>query len=265
MADRVPTVEILGVPISRITPTSALAAIEGWVDAKAGAYVCACDVHSLMRARSDPTHLAALRGAALVTPDGQPVVWSARARGIADMSRVCGPDLLPLVCRTLAGKTRHYFLGGATGVAEQLAAKLKRDIPTLDVVGTESPPYREPTADERAATIERIKRSGANIVWIGLGCPKQERWMLDHHDRLPGVVLVGVGAAFDFHTERVRRAPPWMRDNGLEWLHRLVSEPRRLWQRYLVLAPRFAVASAIETMLLRRRALKSDKSLTRAS
>jgi N-acetylglucosaminyldiphosphoundecaprenol N-acetyl-beta-D-mannosaminyltransferase len=240
MSMLIPSCEILGVPVSRITMDSALAAIESWANAGESHYVCACDVHSMMRAQSDPEHLAALRGASMITPDGQPVVWTAHSRGVSDMQRVCGPDLLPQLCRqSLAKGWRHYFYGGADGVAGELAQQLTREYPGLKVAGIDSPPFRTLTAEEQEAALERIRASGTKILWVGLGCPKQEKWMLAHRVKLPGV---------DFHVARLERAPAWMRHNGLEWLHRLLTEPRRLWRRYLVLAPQFVAASLFETL-----------------
>jgi N-acetylglucosaminyldiphosphoundecaprenol N-acetyl-beta-D-mannosaminyltransferase len=252
----VPHIEILGVPVSRVTMRSALATIEKWLSSGESHYICACDVHSLMRARSDPSHMRALREAGMITPDGQPVVWTAHARGIADIERVCGPDLMPLLCEQSASRPwTHFFYGGADGVAADLAQRLSADYPGLKIAGMESPPYRALSFDEQRAALDRIRLSGANVLWVGLGCPKQENWMFLHRHALPGVVMIGVGAAFDFYTRRVERAPIWMRQYGLEWLHRLLSEPQRLWRRYLVLAPRFAVASIAETAKLRLHAL----------
>ena len=252
MPSSVPAVDILGVPVSRVTVSGAIGTIEKWLAGAESHYVCACDVHSLMRAQDDPDHMAALRGAGMVTPDGQPLVWTARSRGIPDIDRVCGPDLLPQVCRySLSQGWTHYFYGGAEGVAGDLSRRLAADYPGINIAGTECPPFSPLSLAEQDTTIARIRASRANILWVGLGCPKQEKWMLANRDKLPGVVMIGIGAAFDFHTNRVERAPVWMREHGLEWLHRLASEPNRLWRRYLVLAPRFLIASLAETAALR--------------
>jgi N-acetylglucosaminyldiphosphoundecaprenol N-acetyl-beta-D-mannosaminyltransferase len=260
MSLAVPSLDILGVPVSRITMDDALATIEGWLQAGESHYVCACDVHSLMRARNDPEHLEALKGAGMITPDGQPVVWTARSRGIPDIERVCGPDLLPLLChQSVAREWKHYFYGGAEGVALALAGQLQTEHPGLNVAGIESPPYRPLSEAEQDAVLNRIRASGAQVLWVGLGCPKQEKWMWAHRDKLPGVVMLGVGAAFDFHIKRIERAPLWMRRNGLEWLHRLFAEPQRLWRRYLILAPQFVVASLAETARLRLRSAAAPR------
>lgn len=263
MADR--RVEILGVPVSKVDRRSAVAKIAGWVSERRSAqrpgvahYVCACDVHSVMRAQSDGAHMRALRTADMIVPDGAPLAWVSWLRGEREVGRVPGPDLLTAVCeRSLAEGWTHYFYGGAPGVAGKLAKDLADRYDGLNVAGSECPPFRAMSADEVAGDIERINASGADIVWIGLGCPKQEIWMLENHARLQGRVVIGVGAAFDFHTGRIERAPAWMRERGLEWLHRLASEPRRLWRRYLVLAPKFVAMSLAETVgLIGRRAMQ---------
>lgn len=254
-----PSADVLGVPISRVDLTRAVDQIGAWIERGEARYVCVCDVHSLIRACDDASHMAAMRSADMITPDGQPIAWTLRMRGFLDVARTCGPELLPAVCeRSVAAGWTHYFYGGADGVADKLAQSMALHHPGINIAGTETPPFRPLTQAEQLATIERIRKSGARIVWVGLGCPKQEQWMHEHRALLPGVVMIGIGAAFDFHTGRKQRAPAWMRENGLEWLHRLASEPRRLWQRYLILAPRYFVASMIETIALRLRSRQSE-------
>ena len=236
------TIEIVGAPISAIDMPTAIERIAGWIGKPQSQYVCVADVHSAMLTRTNPSHMASMRGAAMVTPDGMPLVWTGRALGHKTMSRVSGPDLLPEVCAASEKRGwRHYFYGGDEGVADQLQANLKARFPKLDIVGTYSPPFRPLTDAEDAAIVRAILDAKTDILWVGLGCPKQEKWMADHVAKLPGVTLIGIGAAFDFHTGRVERAPLWMQRNGLEWLHRLASEPKRLWRRYLVIAPRYAI------------------------
>ncbi len=252
---KVASVDILGVPISIMDMSKAVDIIGSWIAAKEhrGRYVCVADAHNVMVAQHNAQHMKAMLGADAITPDGMPLVWVSWLRGIKETRRVSGPDLLPEVCeRSCKTAWKHYFYGGADGVADRLAATLSAKYPGLQIVGTDCPPFRELSAEEKAAAIQRIKASGADIVWVGLGCPKQEAWMHDNVDQLGGVVLVGVGAAFDFLTGRVQRAPLWMQRSGLEWLHRLYSEPKRLWRRYLVLAPRFAVLTIAETLAMRR-------------
>jgi N-acetylglucosaminyldiphosphoundecaprenol N-acetyl-beta-D-mannosaminyltransferase len=210
-------------------------------------------MHGVAESRQDRYFRKILNTADLVVPDGMPLVWLGRARGIPLKRRVYGPELLEQFCeRTEARAYRHFFYGGAPGVAEALAKQLKNRHPGMVVVGTFSPPFRPLAPNEDDAVVEAIDDSGADIVWIGLSTPKQERWMFDHYSRLRVPVLIGVGAAFDFHTGRSAQAPEWMREHGLEWLFRLCTEPRRLWRRYLINGPRFSVLAILELMRLRK-------------
>ncbi len=238
------TVDILGQPISAITMDEALHILERWVNRRASQFVAVCDVHSLMRAVDSTQHADALRQAGMVVADGKPVALVGRLKGHREMRQVCGPELMLKVMAQSAEKGwTHYFYGGAEGVADDLAERMRAAYPGVNIVGTECPPFRALTPDEKRTAAQRIQATGAHFVWVGLGCPKQEQWMLENTHRLPGQILIGVGAAFDFHTGRVSRAPKWLRDAGLEWLHRLASNPRRLWRRYCVLAPRFVLAN----------------------
>lgn len=238
-------VNILGIPVSVLNMTTAVDQVRRWIEARQSRYICVADVHSVMRARSDGDHRTAMLAADMVTPDGTPLVWFGRLNGAGELRRVCGPDLvLAVAAASVQPGWRHFLYGGNEGVAERLSDELRTRFPGIEVVGSNCPPFRALTPDEDAAIVATILELRADIVWVGLGCPKQEKWMLEHRDRLPGVLLVGIGAAFDFHTGDVQRAPKWMRDGGLEWLHRLASEPARLWRRYLILAPKFlALAS----------------------
>lgn len=247
------SVQILGVAISSVDMTRAVARISEWVRRHEARYVCAVDVNSLILARSDKVHRTALADADMAVPDGAPLAWVGRIKGHTDMKRVCGPELLPEVCAHSGTEGwRHYFYGGAEGVADELAAQLKMRFSGLKVAGCETPPFQPLSESEREAMIARIKASKANIVWVGLGCPKQEAWMRENVSRLGDAVLIGIGAAFDFHTGRIKRAPVWMRCHGLEWLHRLCSEPRRLWRRYLVSAPKFVLLCVGEAISRRQ-------------
>lgn len=248
-----PVADILGVPVSRITMAGAVAAIRCAIDEGQAQYVCVRDVHGIMRAVEDPAMMDIQRGAGLVTPDGMPLVWVAKARGYNDIARVSGADLMEALCKATEGTgVGHFFYGGREGVAEQLIARLRERFPGITVAGHHCPPFRPPTEAENEAVTALIRESGAKIVWVGVSTPKQEFWMRDHVERLPGVTLLGVGAAFDFHAGTIKRAPRWMRERGLEWLHRLASEPRRLWRRYLVMAPLFVFHVARESMERRR-------------
>lgn len=240
---------ILGVPVNVTSIPETLRVIGSWIANRESRYVCASDVHSIMRAQECPAHMAALTSADLILADGMPVVWVSRLRGSSAAQRVCGPDLMLAACEhSLKTGWSHYFYGGAEGVAEALADKLRMRYPGLKIAGTECPPFRPLTDGETQAALQRINTARPDIVWVGLGCPKQEAWMRRHRDALPGKTLIGVGAAFDFHTGRVARAPVWMREYGLEWAHRLANEPRRLWRRYLIQAPCFVFASLREVV-----------------
>jgi len=186
-------------------------------------------------------------------PDGFPLVWMGQRKGFALQRRVYGPELMATFCEQTAGKRyRHYFYGGAPGVAEDLASRFSARFPGLRVAGICSPPFRPLSAEEDREQVADIERSRADVVWVGLGAPKQERWMFEHRKRLNVPVLIGVGAAFDFHTGRVPRAPVWMREHGFEWLFRLCVEPGRLWHRYLVHGSQFAVLAALELLGLKK-------------
>jgi N-acetylglucosaminyldiphosphoundecaprenol N-acetyl-beta-D-mannosaminyltransferase len=207
-------------------------------DKLVGRYVFIRDVHGIMQAQDDPKLLALHHQAAMVTPDGMPLVWLGQRAGL-EVSRTCGPDLME---RVLADSPRtgltHFFYGGKPGVAEQLKATFESKYAGLRVVGVGTPPFRPLNEAEMNDTVSMLNGSGADVVWIGLSTPKQEHLMDALVSRIHAT-LVGVGAAFDFHTGAVKRAPQWMRGAGLEWSWRLASEPRRLWRRYLVMAPRF--------------------------
>ncbi len=241
--------DVLGIPISAVRPSQVLSLIRAWSGDQIGRYVCFRDVASLMACRDDPDLVAVNRTATLVCPDGMPLVWLGRAKGM-DIARTSGPDMFDVICSNSYG-LKHYFYGGKPGVAERLAEKCQQRYPGIQIVGTECPPFRDLTAQEMEETRQRIERSGAHVIWVGISSPKQDRWMRDNVGGLTQTLL-GVGAAFDFHAGEVRRAPVWMRRSGLEWAHRLWSEPRRLWRRYLVLAPMFVFLTVRDGLWLRK-------------
>lgn len=213
----------------------AVETIEEWIQAGKRRYVCVTGVHGVMESQRDEELRRIHAEAGLVTPDGVPLLWLGRLRGFADMDRVYGPDLMLRLCdRSPSRGYRHYLYGGGEGVPERLAARLSKRFPGLDIVGSYSPPFRPLTPEEDDEVVRRLNAARPDIVWVGLGTPKQERWMEAHRSRLRAPVLIGVGAAFDFHSGLKSQAPRWMQRGGLEWLFRLASEPRRLWRRYLV-------------------------------
>lgn len=241
LSKRLPAMDVMGVPISVVNMDRAVGTIVDRVHAKEAQFVCVRDVHGVIGCQDDPNLMSFHRQAGLVVPDGAPLVWLSRRFGVKGMSRVCGYDLVDALC-AVSGKEgiRHFLYGGKPGVAETMAGKLREKYPDLEIVGVYSPPFGGLAEGVDQSAVDMITKTGANVVWIGLSTPKQEYWMANHVAALNGATLIGIGAAFDFHAGAVKRAPPWMRDNGLEWAHRLMSEPRRLWKRYLLMAPRFA-------------------------
>jgi N-acetylglucosaminyldiphosphoundecaprenol N-acetyl-beta-D-mannosaminyltransferase len=235
-----PRIDVLGVAVSAISMDDALEVIDGWITGGDHQYVCVTGVHGVMESQRDPALRRIHNAAGLVTPDGMPLVWLGRWHGHRRITRVYGPDLMLAVCeRSIATGYRHFFYGGGEDVAERLVRRLERRFPGLAVAGTYAPPFRPLTTDERDDIVRRINDAKPDVVWVGLGTPKQEHWMAQHVDRLTASVLIGVGAAFDFHAGVKAQAPRWMQRSGLEWLFRLGSEPRRLGRRYAVNNPVF--------------------------
>jgi N-acetylglucosaminyldiphosphoundecaprenol N-acetyl-beta-D-mannosaminyltransferase len=249
-----PTAEILGIPLA----ISDYEQVIDWMDAMIAAgghgYVTAAAVNLVMSAQEDSETLAAVLGATLAVPDGQPLVWALHALGHAHATRVYGPDLMAGFCARAADRgTPMYLYGGRSAEAlELLEGRLRERFPGLRIVGGYSPPFRELTPAEEEQAIARINSSGAAVVWVGTGQPKQERWMHRMRPRLSAPLLVGVGAAFDFHAGLVSQAPRWMQRNGLEWVYRLSREPRRLWRRYARYNPLFVAGFARQYLRERR-------------
>jgi len=234
-------VNVLGVGISVLNLQSALEAIAGALRDRRRGYICVTGVHGVMEAQEDAVFREILNQAFLCTPDGMPMVWLGRLHGHREMSRVYGPDLMLDVCAwSETSGCRHFFYGGADGVAELLVQQLKAKFPKLEVVGTFTPPFRPLNAAEADALQARLRAGRPDILWVGLSTPKQEKFMAEFLPKLDVTLMIGVGAAFDFHAGRVRQAPRWMQRSGLEWLFRLACEPRRLGGRYLKNNPLFA-------------------------
>lgn len=239
--DRRTRVNVVGAPIDVLTWDDTCQLLSQWALHQESRYVCICNVHSVMTAYHDADFLRVVQDADLVTPDGTPIAWMMRRLGYRHQLRINGPDLMLRYCEMAAQRGESIFLYGNTpATLEKLQDQLPRQFPGLKIAGTYSPPFRSLTPAEDEEIVRLINASGARTVWVSLGCPKQERWMADHRGRIQAV-MVGVGAAFDFHAGNLRRAPRWMQDNGLEWLHRFCSEPRRLGKRYLVTNTQFLV------------------------
>lgn len=244
---------VLGVGVHALTFAPAVQEIIDRARGGPTGYVCFCDVNGISWAHRDPTHRARLKQAWRVTPDGMPIVWLAHRQGHKEVQRVYGPDVLRAVCAAPSGKgLTHYFYGGAPGVAAELASRLQSLNTDLVVAGTDAPPYRPLHAEEKANLAERLNTLRPDFIWVGLGTPKQEQFMAELAPLLDRGVLLGVGAAFDFLTDRVPQAPRWMQRAGLEWLHRLFSEPRRLGPRYLRNIPLFIFRLLLQALRLRR-------------
>ena len=238
------TEEVLGVPLALIDYDRTLDWVDDAVAAGHRGYICVAATHTVMAAREDAGLRAAVLEADFTVPDGQPLVWALNLLGHRLGDRVYGPELMDRACARAARSGRRFYLYGGRdrAAADRLADALRLRHPGLRIVGAYPPPFRELTPPEEDAVVEDIHRSGAEVVWVGIGVPKQEKWMARMRPRLDAAVLIGVGAAFDFHAGLVPQAPLRMQKLGLEWLFRLVHEPRRLWRRYLRYNPRFVAA-----------------------
>lgn len=239
-------VAVLDVPLAVSNYDEVIDWMLDMIAARARGYVTAAAVNLVMCAHEDDEALAATLGATLAVPDGQPLVWALRALGNARATRIYGPDLMAHFCaRAARSGTPMYLYGGRTPAAlELLEARLRERFPGLRIVGGYSPPFRELTLEEQDEVVATIDASGAAVVWVGTGQPKQEKWMAQMRPRLAAPLLVGVGAAFDFHAGLVSQAPRWMQQRGLEWVYRLSREPRRLWRRYARYNPLFVIGFA---------------------
>lgn len=234
---------VLGVKIDALTWESAGESLMDWARRRSSRVVAICNAHVVVSAARDPRYREIINSADMATADGAPVAWMLRRLGVVGQSRISGPDLMLVLCeRSERARVPVYCYGSTSDTLEKLQAGLRGRFPELSL-HAEAPPFRPLSDAEDAEAVARINASGAGIVFVGLGCPKQEAWMAAHRGRV-NAVMIGVGAAFDFHAGTVGRAPLWMRENGLEWLHRLASEPRRLWKRYLVTNTLFALGAA---------------------
>lgn len=244
---------IVGTRVDATSYTDAADRIASWAQAGESRTVCVANVHGVMEGHDDPAFRAVLNAADLVTPDGMPLVWGLRRLGVRDASRVYGPDLTEHLCaRAERDGIPVGFHGGSPEALAALLTALRRRYPKLAVAYAVSPPFRDPTPAEDEATVHAIEASGARILFVGLGCPKQERWMASHRGRVPAV-MIGVGAAFDFLGGTKRQAPRWMMRAGLEWAYRFAAEPRRLARRYLRHNPRFIALLGAQLATTRRR------------
>jgi N-acetylglucosaminyldiphosphoundecaprenol N-acetyl-beta-D-mannosaminyltransferase len=246
--------QVLGVDIDAVQIPEANLEMQRWIARREnGRYVAVTGMHGIIEARHNPEFRQALTEADLVVADGMPIVWIGRLRGHAMQRRVYGPELMFDFCQqTASNGYRHYFLGGAPGVGEELTRKLRVACPGIEIAGVHSPPFRPTSESEDTAIIDAINLAAPDVLWLGLGTPKQELWIRKHRAKLRVPVMIGVGAAFDFLSKKKRQAPVWMQENGLEWFFRLCQEPGRLWKRYLLGGPEFCFLLALEKLGLVR-------------
>ncbi len=248
-----PRVNILGVGVHAINMEDTVRILEDAVERSDRGYVCLCSVHGIMEAHRDPELCRIFDRALLVAPDGAPTVWLGRLQGMSRMSRVFGPSLMLELCRSsVAKRYTHFLYGGNSGVAKKLKHNLERMFPGIRIVGTYTPPFRQLNRSEERDVRNLFTRLRPDITWVGLSTPKQDRFMAEYIAKFETKVMIGVGAAFDMHTGRIRDCPAWMKPLGLQWVHRLAQEPSRLWYRYLHYNPLFLYHVALQLAGVRR-------------
>jgi N-acetylglucosaminyldiphosphoundecaprenol N-acetyl-beta-D-mannosaminyltransferase len=261
-AYRLSSVDVLGVEVQALNMDQALKQIALHLSRREKAYLCCINVHGVMEARRDRGLAEAYSNAVLAVPDGMPIAWVGRLRGHRHTERVAGPELMREVfLRPEFAPYSHFFYGGAEGVAEKVAANFGRTAPHAKVAGTFTPPFRELTLREESRVIGIINRARPDIIWVGIGTPKQDKFMQRMLPKLETRFMFGVGAAFDFHSGRLRDCPPWVKRTGLQWVHRLLQEPKRLWPRYLRDNPAFLWHIALQLSGLRRYTLEAGARL----
>jgi N-acetylglucosaminyldiphosphoundecaprenol N-acetyl-beta-D-mannosaminyltransferase len=251
---------VLGVGVHAVNLAQAAEIIDYAVGADRKGYVCVTGVHGVMEAQRNSRFKNILDRAMLVVPDGVPTVWIGRWEGFDKMGRVFGPDLMMEVCRrsVVSGRT-HFLYGGKPGVAEELKNNLEKRHPGIRIVGTYTPPFRQLSTQEKTELQESLRTLAPEIVWIGLSTPKQEQFMAENLGSLNCKIMVGVGAAFDIHTGRVKDAPRWIKSAGLQWFHRLCQEPSRLWKRYLINNSEFLYHTLLHLTGIKRYDLVSEE------
>jgi N-acetylglucosaminyldiphosphoundecaprenol N-acetyl-beta-D-mannosaminyltransferase len=242
--------ELLGIPLAMTNYGQAMDVMDGMVARRERGYVCATAVHAVMVGQNDEEMGDALRGSTLIVPDGMPLVWASNLLGEKLQDRVYGPELMLRYCERSRDRGHRVFLYGGRdqGSLAQLALNLRLRFPGIQIVGGYSPPFRPLTREDDDEIAERINAATPDVVWVGIGVPKQEKWMARMRDRIEAPVIAAVGAAFDFHAGRVSMAPQWMQDRGLEWTYRIAQEPRRLLPRYLIHNPRFVMRIAAQVV-----------------
>ncbi|HLM00963.1 MAG TPA: WecB/TagA/CpsF family glycosyltransferase [Pyrinomonadaceae bacterium] len=232
---------------------SAIEKVAEMVAAGGGGYVCFSTVHMVMESQDNPEYAAKVNGADFIITDGMPLVWMQKLQGAKDATRVRANDLMTMLCEYAAKNNLSVgFYGGKQEVVDRILERAKKELPGLRIAYAFSPPFRPLTDEEDALVTAEINRAKPDILFMGLGCPKQENWMAAHADKVKAVML-GVGASFDFYAGNVRESPEWLGNLGLEWLYRLTQEPKRLWRRYLILNPRFMFLATLQLLGLKER------------
>ena len=257
-------VNVLGVQISATSYDEVVKTCAAWISARDSEprayYICVTSVHGVMEARKDEGIRSILNGADIATPDGMPLVWALRSFGRPEQQRVYGPNLMLALCDQAARLGHRVFLyGGRPETLDTLQSNLLVRFPKLIIAGSYSPPFGPLSQEEEERVRNMVLEAAPSLVFVGISTPKQERWMAEHRDVFPGVVMVGVGAAFDFHAGRVRQAPGWMQRNGLEWLFRLTREPSRLWRRYVLVTPWFLPYWGIQKVSMALRTISCER------
>jgi N-acetylglucosaminyldiphosphoundecaprenol N-acetyl-beta-D-mannosaminyltransferase len=238
---------VLGLNISILTPAILLQTVTRAVEERSRLRVAFCSVDTVVQSRRNRPLADAVNAFEVASPDGMPLVWFSRRTGHKEIERADGPNSMAVICEQgVSLGFRHYFYGSTDEILEALERNLKERYPGINIAGSFSPPFRRLTEDERINVAKRINDAKPDLVWVGLGMPKQELWVAENHSLIEAPVLLAVGAAFGFHAGMVRRAPQWMQDRGLEWLFRLSQEPGRLWKRYLLGNPYFVWLAARE-------------------
>ena len=242
-----PSFKVLGIRVDAVQIPDVINQMEQWIKEKSlGHFIAVTNAHVVTEARRESSFKQVLGLADLVVPDGMPLIWLGRQRGYPLKRRVYGPELMETFLKETGPKYRHFLYGGARGLPERLSGVLSKRFQGIRFVGAHSPPFRPLTSKEDEEVVELIKKAAPDVLWVGLGAPKQERWMYEHKERLRVPVMVGVGAAFDFLAGVKSQSPRWMQEHGLEWLWRLMSEPRRLWRRYLIYGSLFVSLVILE-------------------
>jgi len=253
------TVNVLGVKVTVLNLDTATAHLQQAIAERRKGYVCVAGAHGLTLCQDDAQLRSIFNRALLVTPDGMPLVWALKRAGHAESGRVYGPDLmLSLIEGGVQQGLRHFLYGAVPETLDRLKARLLGRFPGAQIAGTYAPPFRDLTSDEEHDIAEVINRSEADVVWVGLSTPKQERWMARMRDQLDAPILLGVGAAFDFHAGNKRQAPAYLQRHGLEWAFRLCTEPRRLWRRYAVAVPSYIALDTMQRLGLRQFPLEGE-------